>query len=126
MLSDEDRIILSGLVFFGHHGVFPEEARLGQRFGIDLELGVDMTRASRTDDMADGVSYADVHAVVAEAFGERRFKLIEALARHIMERLFAAFPAVRWIRIRLAKPEAPLPIAVGQAAIEMVRKRGEL
>ena len=34
-----DRIILKDLGFYGYHGVFAEEAKLGQRFFIDLELG---------------------------------------------------------------------------------------
>lgn len=38
-----DRIILKDLGFYGYHGVFAEEAKLGQRFFIDLELGADLT-----------------------------------------------------------------------------------
>lgn len=121
--SDRDRIILAGIAFYGYHGVMLEENKLGQRFRIDLELGLDMNDAARTDDVRATISYADVYDLVKEAFEEKRFKLIEALGHHIMVRLFERFERLDWIRIKVRKPEAPLPIVVGEAAIEMVRTR---
>ena len=121
--SDRDRIILAGIAFYGYHGVMLEENKLGQRLRIDLELGLDMNDAARTDDVRATISYADVYDLVKEAFEEKRFKLIEALGHHIMVRLFERFERLDWIRIKVRKPEAPLPIVAGEAAIEMVRTR---
>jgi dihydroneopterin aldolase len=36
-----DRILLRGLVFYGYHGVNPEEQKLGQRFRVDITLWAD-------------------------------------------------------------------------------------
>ncbi|SDG79388.1 dihydroneopterin aldolase [Pelagibacterium luteolum] len=124
--SDSDRIILAGLAFYGYHGVMMEENALGQRFRIDLELGLDMSEAARSDDVSATISYAHVYELVKEAFEERRFKLIEALGHHIMVRLFKRFDRLQWIRIKVRKPEAPLPIVAGEAAIEMLRTREQV
>ena len=124
--ADSDRIILTGLAFYGYHGALEAEATLGQRFHIDLELGLDLGEAARSDDLHATVSYADVHEAVKEAFEERRFKLIEALAHHIMTRLFTEFPRLDWVRVRVRKPEAPLPIVAGTAAVELLRRRSEV
>lgn len=124
--SDRDRILLSGLGFYGYHGVMLEENKLGQRFRIDLELGLDMSEAALTDEVESTISYADVYDEVRDAFEEKRFKLIEALGHHIMMKLFARFERLDWIRIRVRKPEAPLPIVVGEAAIEMLRTRDQI
>ncbi len=124
--GDRDRIILAGLAFYGYHGVMMEENSLGQRFRIDLELGLDMDAAALTDDVAQTISYADIYDLVKEAFEEKRFKLIEALGHHIITRLFGRFERLDWIRIRVRKPEAPLPIVAGEAAIEMVRTRAQV
>lgn len=124
--SDSDRILLADLAFYGYHGVMLEENALGQRFRIDLELGLDMSEAARTDDVAATISYAHIYDLVKEAFEEKRFKLIEALGHHIMVRLFNRFDRLDWIRIKVRKPEAPLPIVAGEAAIEMVRTRGQV
>lgn len=124
--ADKDRIVLAGLAFYGYHGVMMEENALGQRFRIDLELGLDMDEAARTDDVGATISYAHIYDLVKEAFEEKRFKLIEALGYHIIVRLFAKFERLEWIRIKVRKPEAPLPIVAGEAAIEMVRSREQI
>lgn len=121
--ADQDRIILNGLAFYGYHGVMMEENTLGQRFRIDLELGLDLDRAARTDAVEATINYAEIYDLVKTAFEEKRFKLIEALGQHIIERLFGRFDKLDWVRIRVRKPEAPLPIVAGEAAIELVRRR---
>ncbi|WP_137152165.1 dihydroneopterin aldolase [Devosia sp. FKR38] len=118
-----DRIILKDLGFYGFHGVFAEEAKLGQRFFIDLELGADLTAPATTDKLSTGISYADIYDVVKAAFEGQRMHLLEAVANNIVEAIFAAFPAVSWIIIRLRKPEAPIAMVRGEAAIELHRQR---
>ncbi len=39
--------------------------------------------------------------------------------------LFAAFPPIRWIKVRVRKPEAPIAMVRGYAAVELHRVRGE-
>lgn len=118
-----DRILLTNLGFFGFHGVMPEENTLGQRFFLDLTCGVDLGVSGRTDSLENTVSYADIYGVVKEAFEQKRFKLIEALAQHIVDFLFAAFPTIDWIRIAVRKPSAPIAMVSGEAAIEITRFR---
>ena len=118
-----DRIILSDLGFYGYHGLMIEESKLGQRFFIDLTCGVDLAEPARTDHVGLTISYAEIYDVVRVAFDEKRFKLIEALGQHIVDRLFAAFPAILWVQIRVRKPEAPIAMVRGEAAIELHRQR---
>ena len=120
-----DRIMLNDVGFYGYHGVMPEESKLGQRFRIDLQCGLDLGPAARSDQVEATVSYEDIFKVLKEAFEEKRFKLIEALGQHIVDRLFGAFPKIEWVRIRVRKPEAPIPVVAGEFAIEIVRKREE-
>lgn len=122
---DGDRIILKELGFFGYHGVMPEEAVLGQRFFVDLVCGVDLGQAGRSDELEHSISYADMYDVAKAAFEERRFKLIEAVGQHIVDRLFEAFPAIRWIEVRVRKPSAPIAMVAGEAAIELHRQRDD-
>jgi len=118
-----DRIILRDLGFYGFHGLFDEEAKLGQRFFIDLECGVDLTAPGETDAIGHTVSYADIYDVVKATFDERRTKLIEALGQNIVSALFARFSDITWIIIRIRKPEAPIAMVRGEAAIELHRVR---
>lgn len=118
-----DRIILKDLGFYGYHGVFEQEATLGQRFYIDLELGADLSHPATTDELEGSISYADVYDVVKSAFEIKRMKLIEAVAQNVVDALFAAFPDLDWIIIRIRKPEAPIAMVRGEAAIELHRQR---
>ena len=118
-----DRIILKDLGFYGYHGVFAEEAKLGQRFFIDLELGTDLSAPAATDRLSTGISYAEIYDVVKSAFETRRMKLLEALAQNIVDAIFDAFQGVDWVVIRVRKPEAPIAMVRGEAGIELHRKR---
>src|SRR6476646_609588 len=53
-----DEIILRSMVFFGTHGVTPDETAIGQRFGVDVTLRLDLEAAGQSDDLADSVSYS--------------------------------------------------------------------
>ena len=118
-----DRIILKDLGFFGYHGVFAEEAKLGQRFIVDLELGADLSAPATTDNLNTGMSYADIYEVVKAAFEAPRMQLIEAVANNIVTAIFEQFQPVSWIIIRLRKPEAPIDMVRGEVAIELHRQR---
>jgi len=118
-----DRIIMKDLGFYGYHGVFAEEAKLGQRFIVDVELGTDLTAPATTDDLSTGISYADIYEIIKAAFEHPRRHLLEAVANAIIVQLFEAFQDVSWIILRLHKPEAPIAMVRGEAAIELHRLR---
>ena len=116
-----DRILLSGLRVRGHHGVLPHEAQLGQVFVVDLELVLDLVPAGRSDDLATTVDYGSLAGRVAGAVGGRPRKLLEALAEDLAQ-LVLADERVRQVRVRVTKPQAPLPVD-GSVAVEITRER---
>ena len=42
-----DKIILEKMEFYGYHGVYPEENKLGQRYRVDLALTWILNRQDR-------------------------------------------------------------------------------
>jgi dihydroneopterin aldolase len=116
-----DRILLSGLRVRGHHGALPHEAELGQVFVVDLELDLDLAPAGRSDDLDETVDYGSLAGRVAEVVGGRPRKLLEALAEDLAQ-LVLADERVGRVRVRVTKPQAPLPVD-GRVAVEIVRDR---
>jgi dihydroneopterin aldolase len=114
-----DRIVLRGLRVFGHHGSLPHETELGQVFVIDLELAVDLAGAGRSDDLGQTVHYGELASRVAELVAGRPRRLIEAVAEDVAG-LVLADERVRQVRVRVAKPHAPLPVDA-EVAVEVVR-----
>ena len=123
-MSAADRIILTGMQFYGFHGVNPEERRLGQPFVVDLTAELDLRAAGASDDLADTVSYAHLYrAVKAVMEGEPR-QLLETAAGAIADAILRQHPAVAAVRVRVGKPRPPIRGAViAAAAVEIYRTR---
>src|SRR6185312_6714653 len=100
---------IKGLVLFAKHGVAEEEARLGQRFVLDISLEVEINEAVKSDRLDSTVDYGEAVAVAESAFRSKRFYLIEAAASHVAGVLLAHFPKVKLVRITVRKPSAPVP-----------------
>ncbi|MFN3613025.1 MAG: dihydroneopterin aldolase [Rubrimonas sp.] len=119
-----DRITLRNLAVFARHGVFPEEAALGQRFTLDVTLRLCLRAAGRTDALRDTVDYGEVVAVVSEAFAVRR-KLIEAAADTVAGALIERFPAVASVDVVVRKPGAPIAAIFDHLEVAISRSRDD-
>jgi 7,8-dihydroneopterin aldolase/epimerase/oxygenase len=117
-----DKIFLNGMCFYAYHGAYPEENRLGQRFYVDLELGLNLKPAGETDDLSQTVNYANVYDTVKKEMTETQVKLIETLAERIADRLLSAFP-IEEIRVRITKPDPPIPGYYESVGVEIVRQK---
>lgn len=118
-----DRILVGRIAVFAHHGLLPEEERLGQRFYISLDCRLDLREAGRSDDVAHTVSYADLATLAVHIATTRRFALIEALAEAIALGILDGFPAIRTVGVRIDKPSAPVPTVLDSVAVEILRSR---
>lgn len=119
-----DRILMHGLCFFGHHGVFEEERRLGQRFVVDVEMEVDAFPAARDDDVGKTVDYGAVYADVKRIVEGPPNRLIEAVAERVARCVLEKY-AVRSVLVRVKKLQIPLGDALDFVAVEIERRRGE-
>ena len=117
------KILLRDLRVFAYHGVNPEEKQYGHTFLVDADLTVDLADAVRGDDLAHTVNYAKAAKTIRQALTEQRFDLIETAAEETAHALFCAYPAVRRLRLRLKKPDAPMKADCAFAAVEIERKR---
>lgn len=120
-----DKIYFNGMSFYGYHGVFGAEAELGQRFFVDLELSLDLSRAGASDDLNDTVNYADIFTCVQQIVEGERFNLVEALTEQIAQRLLERFPLAE-VKVKVTKPNPPINGHYESVAIEMIRKRKDL
>src|SRR5437868_1785499 len=117
-----DEIALHGLVFYGHHGANPEETRLGQRFGVDLIVRLDLTRASQTDDLADTVSYSALYKLVRSEVEGAPSQLLEHLAGRLLDKVLAFDGRIQEAEVTVVKLNPPISgSATGSAAIRMRR-----
>ena len=117
-----DKIQLAGMVFYGYHGVRLAERELGQRFIVDLEIETDLSRAGRTDSLADTVSYSSLYTLVKEIMEEGSRSLLESLAE-IAGLILDRFE-VDAVHVTVKKPQVPIQGSVmAYAAVEITRRR---
>ena len=117
-----DRIALTGLEVFAHHGVFDFERERGQRFVIDAEVFVDMRAAAAGDELASTVNYAELaSAILADAAADP-VDLIETLAERLAG-VALGFAGVDRARITVHKPDAPIDARFADVSVSITRWR---
>jgi 7,8-dihydroneopterin aldolase/epimerase/oxygenase len=117
-----DELTISGIECFGHHGVFDVERRDGQRFVIDLTLGLDTAPAAASDDLQDTVDYGSLVGAVKAAVERDPVDLIETLAARIAA-ICVSDRRVEWARVTVHKPDAPIDATYSDVALTITRKR---
>jgi dihydroneopterin aldolase len=115
-------IDLRALSIYTHHGVSDAEQEIGQRLEFDLSFDVPDCDAVLTDRLEDTVDYGEVCDIVALAATERSYRTLERLAQVVGERLMERY-GCESVRVRAAKPEPPLPLAIQEVAVEVTQER---
>ncbi|WP_454630217.1 dihydroneopterin aldolase [Bradyrhizobium cenepequi] len=118
-----DTIFITGVVIHARHGVLEHENEVGQRFVIDLELSVDLSESSRTDKLADTVSYSNVVATATEAFKDTNYKLLERAAGAVADAILSAFPRISTVKVTVHKPHAPIAAIFEDVGVVLIRRR---
>jgi 7,8-dihydroneopterin aldolase/epimerase/oxygenase len=112
---------IRGLSIYTHHGVTDAEQEVGQRLEIDVAFDVPDCDAVLTDRLEDTVDYSEVCDIVSLAATERSYRTLERLAHVIGERILERYGCDH-VRVRAAKPEPPLPLAIEEVAVEVVHE----
>ncbi|PBB04896.1 MULTISPECIES: dihydroneopterin aldolase [Salimicrobium] len=118
-----DKIYLNSMKFYGYHGVFPEENKLGQHFTVDLQLEAELKEAASTDDVSKSIDYGAVHEVTKEIVEGPARNLVETVAEEIAGKLFAEFAMLEACQVRVNKLHPPIPGHYDSVSIEIYRSR---
>lgn len=118
-----DKMVIRRMEYYGYHGVFEEERKLGQRFYVDLELELDLREAGVHDDLTKTVNYAEVHETVKNVVEKKSFKLIEALAEHIASVVLDTYTVIDALTVKVTKPHPPFDIHFEGVTVELSRSR---
>lgn len=118
-----DRVFLRGMVFFARHGVHAEEARLGQRFEVDLDCFLDLGPAAAADDADAAVRYDHLYETARKIVTGERTALIETVGARLADAVLARFDRVERVRVEIRKPGAPIEGVFETVGIEIDRSR---
>lgn len=116
----DDRITLTGIRAFGHHGVLSHERTFGQQFSADVVLHLDLSRAGISDRLEDTVDYGKIAAAVSEELSGPPLNTIEALAHRIAVRC-GSDERVRAVDVTVHKPMAPVSVVLDDVSVTITR-----
>ena len=118
-----DQLIIKDLVIFGHHGVFQEEKKLGQKFVLDLVIDLDLGEACETDNLESAINYAQLSHELTAVFQRENYDLIERAAHVLCSYILEHYPTVMQVDLTLKKPWAPVLLELKYPSVRIVRAR---
>lgn len=107
---------------FAHHGCLKEETKIGSDYRVDLEVKANLQTSAKTDELNDTVDYVFLNKVVIEEM-EVPSKLLETVARRILDRIFKEDIMVKKATVSISKINPPIGGDVESVTIKMTDKR---
>ena len=115
------KIHLNNMIFYGFHGIYPEERKLGQRFNVSLSIYTDDVLDQKIKDLKDTVDYTKIYDEVKQIMEIQQFQLLEDCANTIIESILKKFPLVIGLKVIIEKPGVPMNATLSSVAVEMER-----
>lgn len=117
-----DTISLTNIRVYAYHGCLPEETKIGSDYRVDLSVEADLTKSAVSDVLSDTVDYVHLNAIVKDEMAQAS-KLLEHVAKRIMDRIFSELPLVKALRVKVAKLNPPLGGDVENVSISLSQTR---
>ena len=115
-----ESVFVRGLEFEANHGYTAAERRSTRRFRLNLELSANLQKASQSDHLRDTLDYWTICKIAQEVGTKSTFKLLEALAGAIIDKLQEKYPNSD-ITIELEKLAAPCPGVPESCGVKLYR-----
>lgn len=111
-------VALEGMEFFARHGYYEEERKIGNRFGVDVEIETDFHIAAENDDLDGTVNYERVYDIVSQVM-QTETLLLEHIAGNIISGIRNQFPKVGKVKVKVSKYNPPIGGVCHRALITM-------
>ena len=115
-----DRIELTGLTVFAHHGVHEHERVHGQEFVVDLIVEFDMRSAAESDEVADTVDYGKLALTTVEHVRRDPVNLLETVAERVASAILTD-GRIDAVEVTIHKPQAPIETAFTDVTVSIRR-----
>lgn len=118
----DDRLSLTGLRAFAHHGVYEQERIDGQEFVIDVSVWFDSRPAAAKDDLTKTINYGVLAEQIVAEVENDPVDLIETVADRIAT-LVLEQPRAKSVEVTIHKPSAPITVPFDDVSLTIARVR---
>lgn len=116
------KIQVNNIKLYAYHGCLEEEAKIGSWYRVDVEVEADLSKSSQTDELLDTVDYVHLNHVVKEEMAIRS-KLLEEVAKRILNRFFIELDMVNKATVSVAKINPPIGGNVQEVVVILSKER---
>lgn len=118
-------IKVTNIRIYAYHGCLIEEGKIGSEYRVDVSVKANLTQSSKTDALKDTVDYVHLNRIIKEEMAIRS-KLLEHVAKRIIDRILKEIPLVSKTKVSVAKLNPPIGGNVALVSINMKRSRKDL
>lgn len=115
------KIRLNNIRVHANHGCLQEEGIIGSDYHVDLSVTANLKDAAHSDKLSETVDYVHLNNIVKEEMAIKS-KLLEHVAKRIMDRIFIEIPMVLDAEIAVSKINPPIGGDVESVTVELFRK----
>lgn len=115
-------IKIKNIRVYAYHGCLIEEGKIGSDYRVDVTVKADLSKSAISDELADTVDYVHLNKIVKEEMSIRS-KLLEEVAKRILDRILAEIPIVKFSKVKVSKLNPPIGGNVAMVTIEMSKRR---
>ena len=111
-------VCVENIKVYAYHGCLSEETTIGSYYLVNVSVKTDLTKASKSDKLADTVDYVHINHIVKEEMAVAS-KLLEHVAKRISNRIFSEIPMVNKSKISVSKINPPINGDVEKVSIKL-------
>lgn len=115
-----NKIKLENIKIYAFHGCLQEEKILGTYYLLNLELQLDLTQASQTDDLEDTLNYALAYEIIHQEMAIPS-NLLEHVAGRINQKLASKFSQLTQISTQITKLSPPMSGEIEGVSVEITK-----
>ncbi len=116
------RISLDKLVFFGYHGLYAEEKKLGNTYIVDITIDF-IPKQSVINHLDQTIDYVQVYALVKK-WMEIPTPLLETLVGNMAEDILSEQPLAEKVMVKITKGHLPISQFEGTSSVSIEKSRG--
>ncbi|MCK0158102.1 dihydroneopterin aldolase [Cellulophaga sp. F20128] len=111
-------IVVGNIKVYAYHGCLYEEAQIGSDYLVNVSVSADLKKAAISDALKDTVDYVHINHIVQEEMATRS-KLLEHVAKRIIDRIFSEISIVNSAEVSVAKINPPIGGDVDRVSITL-------
>lgn len=111
---------LSDVKFFAYHGLYPEEAVVGNEFLVNLDVVYD-ERSLSLDDISGLVNYEVLFEIVRKRMAIPS-QLLEEVADSIISKIKHEYPTIKGVKLSIYKLHPPISKLEGSVGISLEKR----